>query len=311
MSVFGTPNYRTFLGSRGIIAGSGPQGPGLIDTIQSIQMSVFAADAVDFGELTIARYGEGGSTGTRVLMPGVGSSPPDAGRIDYINVVTPGDGVDFGELGSRGGQSESGRYATAPDGVRCAMAGGGGPTANIQTIDYFNMNTIGGGAVNFGLLNQGPNAEWDGKAGGSDGYRGSAGGGNPPQTTINVFNIGVPGDAEDFGELAQGNIFYGSEAATDGSRLVQCSGYAGGATKFDTIHYYNISNHRGTAMDFGEMFATRASSGVLSDGSLALHCGGNGGTETVGFFRIGFPGNSLDYAELAADSASQCTQSGG
>ena len=64
-------------------------------------------------------------------------------------------------------------------------------------------------------------------------------------------------------------------------------------------------------MDFGEMFATRASCGVLSDGSLALHCGGNGGTETVGFFRIGFPGNSLDYAELAADSASQCTQSGG
>ena len=50
MSVFGTPNYRTFMGSRGIIAGSGPQGPGMLDTIQSIQMSVFAADSVDFGD---------------------------------------------------------------------------------------------------------------------------------------------------------------------------------------------------------------------------------------------------------------------
>jgi hypothetical protein len=90
----------------------------------------------------------GGGTpwGSRAVFGG-GNTSIDVNTIDYVEIATPGNAADFGDL------TQARRvYAAASDGSR-AVFGGGFTTVNVNTIDYVEIATPGN-AVDFGDLTQ-------------------------------------------------------------------------------------------------------------------------------------------------------------
>ena len=90
----------------------------------------------------------GGGTpwGSRAVFGG-GFTNVNVNTIDYVEIATPGNAVDFGDLT----QARWG-IAAASDGSR-AVFGGGFTTVTVNTIDYVEIATPGN-AVDFGDLTQ-------------------------------------------------------------------------------------------------------------------------------------------------------------
>jgi len=142
--------YHTSFGScasptRGIFAGGNT--PTTVNTIQYITISTLG-DAVDFGDLTLTRhYLAGCSNATRGVFGGgyiAPGTPGNTPRIDYIQISTLGNAVNFGNLTVS--RREIGAVSSSTRGV---FAGAWVPLTN--TIDYVTINTQGD-AVDFGDL---------------------------------------------------------------------------------------------------------------------------------------------------------------
>ena len=98
-------------GDRGITAGG--QTPSNSDVIDYVNISS-TGDAVDFGNLTVARRrGGSGASNTRVMFGG-GYAPGVNDTVDYINPSSLGNAADFGNLaaatGACGGFSNQTRF---------------------------------------------------------------------------------------------------------------------------------------------------------------------------------------------------------
>ena len=145
----GTRNS-TFSGQsavRGIIAGgASPTDQNNIDYISMQSLG----NGIDFCDLTVARAsGGGGSNSTRAVFMGgtvTPSSPAGVTTIDYIQIATTGNAIDFGD--STTGRNGGDGGAAAP--TRICQAGGNNPSA-INVIDYINPQTTGN-AIDFGDL---------------------------------------------------------------------------------------------------------------------------------------------------------------
>ena len=132
---------------RGIAAGGGT--PTDVNTINYFSMQSLG-NAVDFGDLTAVRAsGGGGSNSTRAIFMGGTQTPSNPAGIvtmDYIQIATTGNAVDFGDstLARNGGDGG----AASP--TRICQGGGNNPSAT-NVIDYVNPQTTGD-AVDFGDL---------------------------------------------------------------------------------------------------------------------------------------------------------------
>ena len=164
-----------------------------VNTIDYIEIST-PGNAVDFGDLTVARRAAAAASDGSRAVSGGGFTTVRVNTIDYVEIATPGNAVDFGDLT----QTRWG-ISAASDGSR-AVFGGGFTTVNINTIDYVEIATPGN-AVDFGDLTQARNVS----AGASDGSRAVFGGGltSISVDTIDYVEIATPGNAVDFGNLTQ------------------------------------------------------------------------------------------------------------
>jgi hypothetical protein len=102
---------------RGLFAGTGPNTPsGILNVIEYVTIAA-GGNAVNFGDLTVAgRQSAGLSSSTRGVFAGRNTNPgtpATSNIIDYVNIATQGDAVDFGDLTA----------ATNPTG--CSNAHGG------------------------------------------------------------------------------------------------------------------------------------------------------------------------------------------
>ena len=135
--------------TRGVFGGgyNGDTSPYIrYDTMDYISLSNLG-NAIDFGNLTIARGSFSGcSNSTRGLFAG-GSTPSDTNVIDYISISTLGNAIDFGDL--LGGSSFHNNGASTTQ-VRAVFGGGYGPT-NTNVISYVTIATTGD-SVDFGDL---------------------------------------------------------------------------------------------------------------------------------------------------------------
>ena len=232
--------------------------------------------------------------GTRGMTSG---AYPNGNQMDFFNIDTTGNSVDFGNRTISAQQPGSVASRT-----RGCTAGGATPS-NSDVIDFVTMSSQGD-AVDFGNLtvtghgismciNDSTRGVFAGRTGGSP---------STFRNTIDYITIASTGDAKDFGDISPHivrNVFGGSSP----TRGVFGLGFNGSADT-NTINLLTISTLGNTA-DFGDLvFSGRYGCG----GSNAIRClmtKGNGSVNTVNFVTIATLGNASDFGDLTQTSSTQ------
>ena len=236
--------------------------------------------------------------GTRGVFGGGYASPTNENTMDYVNVDTTGNAIDFGDLTYDAFICKGG----AASRVRGLFQGG---RVAINTINGFTFASTGS-AFDFGNLTQGR----EDPAGVSNSTRGvfMAGGQHPgssPLTgfvdTIDYVAIASAGDAVDFGDTTEARRHQGTCCSQ--TRGVCAAGYKTPGTPSNVIDFITIST-LGNAADFGDMtdeyFGTSGTSnsirGVFSAGRNP------GNVNTIEYITIATLGNALDFGDLNSDT---------
>jgi len=236
------PAGQTSSSTRGIFAG-GYGGGGGYNRIDFITIAS-TGDAIDFGDISVAKFGQGGlSNQTRALFGGNSTSPFD-NIIEFVTIATTGNAQDFGDI-----VEARGLLAGASSSTRGVLGGGRNNTPSNNTLkntmEYVTFSTTGN-TQDFGDLQ----ALRYGHTGFSSPTRGIYAGGylTPGQTaTIDYFTIATLGNSLDFGNLTTNNGYCGS--VTNSIR--------GAVTINDAPNYYNTIEYitiatLGDAQDFGD-----------------------------------------------------------
>ena len=126
------------------------------------------------------------------------ASSSDQDHIGFINIMTEGNAIDFGNL-TEARESSSNNVASH---VRGLFGGGYHPGAGDNEIDYVTMASAGN-AIDFGNIS----SERYSPGGGSSSTRGIFAGGSPDTNVIDYVEISTLGDALDFGDLVQGRRY--------------------------------------------------------------------------------------------------------
>jgi hypothetical protein len=266
-SYFGTSTHNSFArlgagsdGTRGIWAG----GYAPTNVIEYITIAS-EGNAIDFGDLTEERDSGGCvSSSTRALFAGnIDRLPATTGSnvIDYIQIQTLGNALDFGDLAPDNG-SESDACSSPTRGF---FAGGGFPTAT-KTIKVVTMSSKGN-AIKFGDL-----TTFRFYAGAlSSSTRGIfAGGANPSgggsylymNNSIEYITMSTEGSGINFGDLTQGR--HSPAGSCTQTRGVFGGGYllSPNSIALNTMDYITISTF-GNALDFGDLsIASKFASGT-------------------------------------------------
>ena len=242
----------------------------------------------------IQTFSEVLSGGVRgVFMTGYG--PADTNKIDYINLATGGDGLDFGD--DTISRRQAGGCASRTRGINAAG------TPDVDTISFIEIATAGN-AQDFGNLSTGINGS---PAGCSDSTRGLiCGGDSPMRDTIDFITIASTGNATDFGNLLS-NLRQPSSANSPTRGII-----AGGDNPSNTnvLQFVTIAS-TGNAVDFGDLTSNRRGSGVGPSSNVvrAIFCGGYtpSRTNSMEFITIATTGNSFDYGDLTATTSMPAT----
>ncbi len=217
-----------------------------------------AGNSIDFGDLSTANraYMGGTSSSTRGIFGGGYTTSPSAATvnvIDYIEIGTLGDALDFGDL-------FTGRYSAGAvsNGVRAVWAGGN-PTPDKSIIDFVNI-AAKGNSVRFGDLTYARrNAAG---ASFSNNVRGVFAGGRHPTVVgeIDYITIASEGNAIYFGDLTM------ARQRSAGSSTQTRGILAGGLnpSTVDVIDYVNITS-TGNAQDFGDLYQGTGAADGCSD----------------------------------------------
>jgi hypothetical protein len=233
--------------TRGICAGGYNEpvsSPGYLDTIDYITIAA-TGNAVDFGNLTVARNGlSGTSNSTRGVFAG-GSKPPSDTKenvIDYLTIATLGNAINFGDLSQL--KRNTGCTGSA---TRAIWAGGQvGPTIT-NVMDYVTIASTGD-AADFGDLT----ANRRHCIGSSSSTRGIFAGGTTNPTLIDIIEyvtISSLGNSQDFGNLTDARSEFGGPS--NKIRAVFMGGWD--SPVYDNrIDYITIAS-TGDALDFGNL----------------------------------------------------------
>ena len=176
------------------------QTPGKGNVIDFMQIQTLG-NATDFGDATQqGRQPAGNCNRRRAFLVGGDDGPAPAtgtNRIEFVEISTTGNGIDFGDLHAT--------VVSCPQGVGTstrALQGGGGPSGGLLTrINSFQYDSLGD-ATDFGDLTVA--RRLTGAV--SDGQRGvwMGGAGSPADVnTIDFVEIASAGNATDFGDCTQ------------------------------------------------------------------------------------------------------------
>ena len=212
-------------------------------------------------------------------------------QIEFINIQSDGNAVEFGELiTSRrgcGGCSSSTRGL-----IGSGTASNPSPTFT-NSMEFITIATTANG-TNFGDLN---NAMRN-PAGVSNSTRGIfAGGGDNPTfiDVIDFFTIASTGNATDFG-----NLLAALKAASGVGSPTRAL-FGGGQTPsfVDTIQYVTIAT-AGNATDFGNLTTARGYSGGVSSTTRGIFGGGGAPSisNVIDYVTIATTGNATDFGDL-------------
>ena len=237
---------------RGIWAGGAYQ-----NTIDYVAIASGGTGA-DFGNLSTTNRGylSGASSSTRGLFGGGYTTSPSAATvdvIDYIEIGTLGDALDFGNL-------FVGRYSAGAvsNGVRAVWGGGMDPPIK-SLIDYVTISSKGN-ATKFGDLTAARRMLAESAC--SNNVRGIFAGGQQPVllSVMDYITIATEGNAVYFGDLTEARTR--SASGSTNTRGLWAGGLNPGNS--NVIDYANISS-TGNAQDFGDLNLGTGAAGGCSD----------------------------------------------
>ena len=227
-------------------------------------------NTIDFGDLTLSRaYAGSASSSTRGLIIGGYTPSPSQqylNTIDYIEIQTLGDAIDFGDCVRVKPWDSSTQSPTR--GVYMSGNTSVGPSTG--TLIEFVTIASKGNATRFGDTTAGRRAA----TGGGNSVRGIFVGGylttSFQHNTMDYVTLASEGNAIDFGE----NIFTGaySGATSNGTRMVIAGGYNAPSVRTNIISHVTIAT-TGNAQEFGDM----SSGGGTGPAAVSDSHGGLGG----------------------------------
>ena len=227
--------------------------------------------------------------------------------IEYINISSAGNALDFGDLTSHSIGSPA--CGSATRGIRAGGRTAGFAATNV--IDYITFATTGD-ATDFGDM---LSTDSYFAAGCNSSTRGLFGGSDTPINVIQYITIATIGNATDFGDLSLSRGALGS--CSSSTRGVWAGGTAGGAS--NVIDYVTIAT-TGNATDFGDLTEKPNNLSACSSATRGVFAGGekidpapSGKTNVITFVTIATIGNATDFGDLtvAKDTLSATSNSNG
>jgi len=285
-------------GTRGVFGG----GESTTSTIQYVNIST-TGDAIDFGNLVVARrFATGCSSRTRGLF-GTGGSPYND-DIDFITIASTGNAQDFGNASVTGLVT---RCASISNQTRGMWAGGftpGSAPARLQNVIQYVTISSTGNTKDFGDLTV-ARYEVGGFASSTRGlfFSGSTLDSNAYFNTIDFVTIPTQGNAADFGDISLG-VVRGSYGGSNAVRGVYGSGYYSPA-RTNYIEYVTIAT-LGNGTNFGDLTSEKAE--VYASCASSTRCLWAGGqtptrTDAIDYVQIMNEGNAVDFGNLLASKS--------
>ena len=238
-------------------------------------------------------------------------APARQDTIDFIEISSEGNALDFGDLDNA--KTQPGPGATNSRGL---FAGGMTPSATNQ-IEYITIPSEGNG-IDFGDLTRSTNAP----GGASSSTRMLAAGSNTPSGASNVidyFEMHTLGNAIDFGDLTRSKYPAGVQSPT---RAVFGGGYTPNGE--NNSLEFSIFASLGNTTSFGDLTQVRGNPSSGGNSTRGLYAGGWGGPASmitsIDFITIASEGNAKRFGDLTEKMSEQmggcansvrCTFAGG
>ena len=284
----GGTGSNTGLGTR-MLAGGGDT-PSYVNNIDFLTISTFG-DANDFGDLTTASTGAGGSASrTRGLFTNRrNATPAYTNEIDFVTIASTGNAQDFGDSTLANGYNRA---------LSSQIRSLGLAYSSVNTINYVTIATTGN-AVDFGDQT----GVLEGGAACASSTRGVlAGGGN--LANIDFVTIMTTGNAQDFGDLSAAAT--GGTGLSNSTRGVFKIGFQSSKTnamEFITIATKSNSTDFGDAVNLPYSLASGASPtrGIFAGGSAPSSPYPR--TNVIQKIEILTTGNAVDFGDLTFGSS--------
>ena len=220
----------------------------------------------------------------RGVIAGGYIAPARVDPIEFIEISTLGNAIDFGDL-----NDEKAQPGPAADSTRGLFCGGMTPSASNQ-IEYVTIASKGDG-IDFGDLTRTTNAP----GALSSSTRCVTAGGSTPSASnvIDYFEIQTLGNALDFGDMTSTTA--GGGGIPSPVRGVFSGGYSGDRTR---INFITISS-KGNALTFGELSQGRGGCATGGNGVRGISAAGdgNGHHNTIDYITIASTGNAVDFGD--------------
>ena len=227
------------------------------------------------------------SVGARACIGGGIKSPLDIKDIDYVNIASAGNAVDFGDL------IREQRHAAGMGSSTRGIFSGGYKTSNggSSVIEYVSFSTIGN-SVDFGDTQNGNSWSHGTMANATRGIVAGGAGAND-NTKIQYFTMASTGDAVDFDADVVGNRDYTCVASP--TRGIITGGHSGSDTS--AIKFITMAT-TGTISTFGSLTKSIHSNYSNSTGSSSTR-GVIGPKSGIGYEYVTFAttGNSVEFGE--------------
>ena len=241
---------------------------------------------------TVNSFKDTGNRGRGVFA--AGATPSETRTIDFINIASQGNAIDFGGVAFP--QVES-RVTGTGNAVRGIFAGTN-DTDSHDIIEYITTASAGD-TIDFGNLSEGRGTM--GAAASST--RGIFMAGREPgvRNTIDYIEIMTTGNAIDFGDCTEQASWVSCNNSTTrairmGGENSVAPGDQGG--RLDTIDFVSIAS-KGNATDFGIMSLKRGTTASCSNATRGITAGGEPGNfKTIDFITMASEGNAIVFGDL-------------
>tara|TARA_Y100001973_G_scaffold105566_1_gene179227 strand:- start:33 stop:1061 length:1029 start_codon:yes stop_codon:yes gene_type:complete len=234
--------------------------------------------------------------GTRGLWGG-GETPGALNTVEYKNIDSTGDFIDFGNL-------TVARAATPGCGAsrtRAFWAGGQIASTYFDEIDYVTISSTGD-ALDFGDLQNTRRSPMTA----SNATRGVILAGTRSGTTLNVndyITIATTGNAQDFGDAVTTCNTTNGAAMSSPTRGVFAGGYGQPGTTHADCNYITLMT-QGKQADFGDLPAAKYNNRGASNAIRGISAGGLTApvwTDSIDYFTLATLGNGLDFGDLSGN----------
>ena len=221
---------------------------------------------------------------------GLGNAPSNVNNIEYVQIQSEGNAVDFGDLITA--QTAGGAGSSSTRGI----FGGGQAPGKTNIISYVTIATTSN-ATDFGDLS----VVRDFVGGLSNSTRGLFLGGriepaSANSDTVDYVTIATTGNAADFGNLQ--SIRHGGAGCASLTRGLFGGGSPPGGG-MNTIDYFTIAT-AGNGTDYGDLSVARVQPASLSSSTRGIWSGGTtpSHSDVIDYVTIASTGNATDFGNL-------------